>query len=79
MIATWGGFGWSITPEPAEMKLGRLWAGAAQSIPVRTVPPEVKALRCMMVWIGTAGLRSGAQLRRCLRSWNSLRSQRPSG
>jgi hypothetical protein len=49
------GFGWFITPEPAEMKLGRLWAGAAQSIPVRTLPPEVKALRCVMVWIGTAG------------------------
>jgi hypothetical protein len=49
------GFGWFITPEPAEMKLGRLWAGAAQSIPVRTLPPEVPALRCIMMWVGTAG------------------------
>jgi hypothetical protein len=44
-----------LTPEPAEVKLGRLWAGAARSIPIRTLPPEVKALRCMMVWLGTAG------------------------
>jgi hypothetical protein len=52
MVATWGGFGWSITPEPAEMELARIRAGLDWSMPVRT---EVKALRCMMVWIGTAG------------------------
>jgi hypothetical protein len=55
MVATWGGFGWSITPEPAEMELARIRAGLDWSMPVRTLPPEVKALRCMMVWIGTAG------------------------
>jgi hypothetical protein len=55
MVATSGGFGWFITPKPAETKLGRLWADAARTTPVRTLPPEVKALRCMMEWIGTAG------------------------
>jgi hypothetical protein len=57
-VALWGSsftFAYLCFPEPAEHKLGRLWAGAAQSIPVRTLPPEVPALRCIMMWIGTAG------------------------
>jgi hypothetical protein len=54
MLATWTGFGAYIAPEPAEVKLGRLWAGAAQSIPARTLPPEVPAIRCVMMWVGTA-------------------------
>jgi hypothetical protein len=55
MLATWTGFGACIAPEPAELTLGRLWADAAQTMPIRTLPPEVPALRCVMVWIGTAG------------------------
>jgi hypothetical protein len=55
MLATWTGFGAYIAPEPAELKLARIRAGLDWSMPVRTLPPEVKALRCMMVWIGTAG------------------------
>jgi hypothetical protein len=30
------GFGWFITPEPAEVKLDRIWAGLHYAIPVRT-------------------------------------------
>jgi hypothetical protein len=48
-------FAYLCFPEPAEVKLGRLWAGAAQPIPVRLLPPEVKAIRCVMMWVGTAG------------------------
>jgi hypothetical protein len=55
MGATWSGFGWFVAPEPAEHKLGQLWAGVAQTIPVRTLPPEVPAIRCVMMWVGTAG------------------------
>jgi hypothetical protein len=55
MLATWTGFGAYIAPEPAEMKLARIRAGVDWSMPVRTLPPEVKALRCVMLWIGTAG------------------------
>jgi hypothetical protein len=49
------GFGWFITPETAELKLARVRASVDWSMPVRTLPPEVKALRCVMLWIGTAG------------------------
>jgi hypothetical protein len=55
MGATWSGFGWFVAPEPAEHKLGQLWAGVAQTIPVRTLPPEVPAIRCVMMWVSTAG------------------------
>jgi hypothetical protein len=55
MLATWTGFGWSITPEPAEMKLARIRASLDWSIPVRTLPPEVKAGSCVLMWIGAAG------------------------
>jgi hypothetical protein len=55
MVATWTGFGAYIAPEPAEMKPGRIWAAAARSIPVRTLPPEVPAIRCVMMWVGTSG------------------------
>jgi hypothetical protein len=43
-------FGWFITPEPAELKLARIRAGVDFSIPV--LPPEVKALRCVLMWVG---------------------------
>jgi hypothetical protein len=46
---------WFIAPEPPDLKLARIRAGLDLSMPGRTLPPEVKALRCMMVWIGTAG------------------------
>jgi hypothetical protein len=36
------GFGWFIIPEPAELKLRRILV-------------EVPALRCIMMWVGTAG------------------------
>jgi hypothetical protein len=49
------GFGWSITPEPAEVKLARIWAGVDLSIPIRTLPPNTKAVRCMLVWVGGPG------------------------
>jgi hypothetical protein len=55
MLATWTGFGAYIAPEPAELKLARIRAGVDWSMPVRTLPPEVKALRCVMLWIGAAG------------------------
>jgi hypothetical protein len=54
MLATWTGFGAYIAPEPAEVKLARIRAGVDWSMPVRTLPPGVPAIRCMMVWIGTA-------------------------
>jgi hypothetical protein len=56
MLATWTGFGTYITPEPAEMKLARIRAGVDWSIPVRTLPPEVKARSCILMWIGAAGV-----------------------
>ena len=49
------GFGWFITPETAEVKLARIWAGVDLSIPIRTLPPDVKALRCVLMWIGGPG------------------------
>jgi hypothetical protein len=55
MVGTWAGFGLFITPEPAELKLARARAGVDLSVPVRTLPPEVKALRCIMMWVGAAG------------------------
>jgi hypothetical protein len=56
VVGTGGfGFGWFIAPEPAEVKLARIWAGLDYAIPVRTLPPYVKALRCMLVWIGGPG------------------------
>jgi hypothetical protein len=76
------GFGWFITPEPAEMKLARIRASLDLSMPIQTLPPEVKALRCMTVWVGGPGVsRScGALPRRCCpRSKHRLPSRRPSG
>jgi hypothetical protein len=55
MIAASTDFGAYIAPEPAEMKLGWPWAGTPQTIPVRTLPPEVRRSGAWMVWIGTAG------------------------
>ena len=55
MVATWAAFGWFIVPEPAELKLARTTASVDWSIPLRTLPPEVKALRCIRMWVGTAG------------------------
>jgi hypothetical protein len=56
MVAMWSTCGWLLAPEPAELRLARIQAAAlSQSVPVRTLPPEVNAIRCMMVWIGTAG------------------------
>jgi hypothetical protein len=55
MVATWTGFGAYIAPGPAELKLARIRAGVDWSMPLRTLPSEIKALRCVMLWIGTAG------------------------
>jgi hypothetical protein len=41
--------------EPAEMKLARIRASLDLSMPIRTLPPEVKALKCMIVWVGGPG------------------------
>jgi hypothetical protein len=49
------GFGWFTTPEPADVELARIRADLPLSIPIRTLPPDVKALRCMMMWVGAAG------------------------
>jgi hypothetical protein len=57
-MALWGScfvLAYLCFPEPAEHKLGRLWTEAAQTMPVRTLPPEVPAIRCVMMWVGTAG------------------------
>ena len=55
MVATWTGFGWLLTPETAEFKLAKFRAGVNFSIAVRTLPPDPKAVRCMMVWVGSLG------------------------
>jgi hypothetical protein len=34
------GFGWSILPEEADLKLARIRAGILWSIPRRTLPPH---------------------------------------
>ena len=49
------GFGWITFPETAELKLARIRAGVDFSIPIRTLPPEVKALRCVLMWVGERG------------------------
>ena len=49
------GFGSFITPESAEVRLARIRGGVDYTISVRTLPPNVKALRCMMMWVGGPG------------------------
>lgn len=51
MVATWTSFGCFIAPEPGESKLAKIRLEPS-TIPRRTLPPEVKAIRCMMVWVG---------------------------
>jgi hypothetical protein len=46
------GFGWFITPETAEIKPARIWAGVDLWIPIRTLPLNTKAVRCMLVRVG---------------------------
>jgi hypothetical protein len=48
------GLGW-FTPESAEFKLARIRAGLNYSIPIRTLPPSIKAIGCMMMWVGGPG------------------------
>jgi hypothetical protein len=50
-----GGFGWFGAPETGEFKLAKIRSGLNLSIPIRTLPPESKAVRCMMVWVGGPG------------------------
>jgi hypothetical protein len=52
-----GGVGFSsfIAPEPAEVRLARIRGGVDYTMSVRTLPPDVKALRCMMMWVGGPG------------------------
>jgi hypothetical protein len=54
MVATWSGFGAYIAPEPAELKLARIMAGLDRSIR-RTLPPDTKIVKCVMVWVGGPG------------------------
>ena len=49
------GFGWFTPPDSAEFKLAKIRAGLDLSIPIRALPPNVKALRCMLVWVGGPG------------------------
>jgi hypothetical protein len=49
------GLGWFTTPESAEFKLARIRAGLNYSIPIRTLPPAIKAIGCMMMWVGGPG------------------------
>ena len=49
------GFGSFITPEPAEVRLARIRGGVDYTMSVPTLPPNVKALRCMMMWVGGPG------------------------
>jgi hypothetical protein len=53
------GFGWFITPEPAELKLAKIRAGLDLSIPIRTLPPDTKIIDCVMMWVGGPGGRPG--------------------
>ena len=46
------GFGWFITPEPAEMKLARICASLDLSMPIRALPPPTKIIHCVMMWVG---------------------------
>jgi hypothetical protein len=52
-----GGFGcgWFITPEPAELKLAKIRAGLDLSIPIRTRPPDIKIIDCVLMWVGGPG------------------------
>lgn len=49
------GLGWFTTPESAEFKLARIRAGLNYSIPIRTLPPAMKAIGCTMMWVGGPG------------------------
>jgi hypothetical protein len=49
------GFGWLITPEPAEFKLAKIRAGLDLSIPIRTLPPDTKIIDRVLMWVGGPG------------------------